>query len=95
MAANDNVTLPAGTWTLITTNNVTGARVQNIGINDVLIQATIGLVPPVSVGGAVTVYTGQLYPSELDMTTLFPGIVGANRYYAYSVGGSVVSVSHA
>lgn len=94
-ARNDNVTLPAGVWTQITDGDVTALRVQNIGSGAVFIKARVGAGALSSLGGAICLDALGMIPATTPLADLFPGVSGANRVYALSDAGGIVSVSHA
>jgi hypothetical protein len=94
MPANTTIALSAGTWTALTDNGISAARVQNGGGVPIYIQATTGGVPA-STDGAITLNSGSILPSSLSLADLFPGVTGASRIYAYALGAGKVSVSHA
>lgn len=94
MAQNTTLTIPAGTWTQLTDADIARITFQNVGSNHVLIKATIGASTPTNATGAVRYNPGQGERNVL-LTDLFPGLVGANRVYAYSPDASQVVVSHA
>lgn len=95
MPANDNVALPAGAWTLLTSNDVTALRVQNLGSEAVYIKARVGTGALSSLGGSICLDTFMALGADMTLADLFPGVPGANRVYALSETGGLVSVSHA
>lgn len=95
MAQNDNITLTAGTWTLLTNGDVTALRVQNLGSGAVYIKARVGTGALSSIGGAICLDSMMAIGADQSLADLFPGVSGANRVYGYSDAGGVVSVSHA
>lgn len=95
MITGSNIVLPPNQIVQLTNSDVTALRFQNIGPNTVFIKAAIGAVTPDFSGGyiAYPTYWGEDASSLLSQ--LFPGIPGANRVYALSPSGSVISVSTA
>lgn len=94
-ARNDNVTLAASAWTQITDGDVTAIRVQNIGTGTVWIKARVGAGALASLGGSICLDPMMTIGADTPLTELFPGVSGANRVYAWSEAGGIVSVSHA
>ena len=94
-ARNDNVTLAAGAWTQITDGDVTALRVQNVGTGAIWIKARVGAGALASLGGAICLDSMVAIGADMTLADLFPGIAGANRVYAWSDNGGLVSVSHA
>lgn len=94
MPQNANVAVPAKTWTQITNGNITGLRVQQQGPGAVLLQATVGAVAPSDAAGSYRL-TEDEPAALLTLANIWPGVVGANRVYAWSEMATTVSVSHA
>jgi hypothetical protein len=95
MAINTTITIPADTWTLVTSENISSCTLQNQGLFGMLFKASVGTVTPSNSDGALVLEGGDMILSDTPLSTLFPGLPGANRLYVYSkVGGSVV-ISHA
>lgn len=94
MARQATVDVAKGTWTQLTAADVAAITFQNIGSSYVLISGTNGATAPGSTDGALRYNPGQgeMNTSVADM---FPGVSGVNRIWAYCVGTSQVSVSHA
>ena len=94
--AHTDIALPTATWTLITDTNVTALRVQNVGADIVLLQATSGATAPTSSGGAVCLIPGEGIAADQTLADLFPGVASAARVWARPLNAvSKVSVSHA
>lgn len=92
-ARNATINLAANTWTQLTDGNVTVLRLENQSAHVVHVLATNGEVEPTSTSGSVWVT-----PSERDiyvLSSVWPGVAGANRVYAFSAQGASMSVSHA
>jgi hypothetical protein len=79
---------------MITNNDVTAARVQNVSGFDILIKATVGAVAPTDTLGAVNFKPGQIIAADLTLAQVWPGIAGT-RLYALCDQNAVLSVSHA
>jgi len=94
MAQNTTTTIAASTWTQLTDADIARITFQNVGSNHVLIKATIGASTPTNATGAIRYNPGQGERNVL-LTDLFPGLVGANRVYAYSPDATQIVVSHA
>lgn len=91
MAAHGNVTVPAATWTQLTSDDATTVTFFNLGANPIYIEGTTSAVAP-------TTMTGVVYPSlagerGVSLSSLFPGIA-AVRLYAYSHIPATVFISH-
>ena len=95
MARNDNVEIEAETWTQLTNANATAVRVSNITGPRLLLKATAGETAPTDQAGAVPLDAGLTVLSDVTLATMFPGVSGANRLWAYSRQAGSVSVSHA
>lgn len=95
MAQNIDIALPAGGWVLLTNSDVTALRVElKQGIR-VDLMATVGAVPPSSTSGSLVLERGAILSADIDLTATFTGVAGANRVYAFSGYGGLISVSHA
>lgn len=95
MARNDNVACAANAWTQLTNSDIAAIRVQNYGGETLALKATVGATPPANTTGAVGLAPGEVLAADLTLADLFPGVVGANRLYAYAYSATVASVSHA
>lgn len=94
--ANTNFTLTPGTWTLLTSADVTSLRVQNWSKYEIFLSATVGETPPTSLDGAVWIEPVNVVLPDVELEVLWPGVPGANRVYAMSRhADAVLSVSHA
>ena len=98
MAQNTHIKLASGTWTLLTDSDVTNITFQNVSQNYFWVMATVGASAPSSIAGAVRYDFGE-GEANVALSTLFPGVSGANRVYALAgdeAGGTgAVMVSHA
>lgn len=94
MAQNTTISLTAGAWTQLTDANVPSITFQNVGSNHIVIKATVGAVAPTNATGSIRYNPGQGERNVL-LSDLFPGVIGANRVYAYSDAITPVVVSHA
>ena len=95
MARNDNVTIPALTWTQLTNANATAIRVQSVILSEMTLQATNGVTAPTTQVGAIVLAGGAVLAADLTIAQLWPGVTGANRVWAFARTPSVASVSHA
>lgn len=95
MAQNTTIGLDADTWTQLTDADVTAITFQNRGSGDIYIEATVGAVAPTDFDGSILYRKGEGEANVL-LSSLMPGVSGANRVYAYAVGEPAdVFVSHA
>ena len=94
MARHEDVAV-TDEWVQLTAGDVTEIRVQNPSPYPVLLQVTSGATAPVSAQGAVTLRSGYAFADELAVW--WPGVAGAARVWARTLGRMpvVVSVSHA
>jgi hypothetical protein len=95
MARNDNVTIPAITWTQLTNANTTAIRVQSVIGSEMRLQATNGTTAPTTQVGVIVLAGGAVLAADLTIAQLWPGVTGANRVWAFTTAASVASVSHA
>lgn len=95
MPSNTTINLPAGIWTQITAGDVTALRVQNQGCYAVSLKATVGDVAPTNSAGSLTLQPYAAISADYALSSIWPGVPGANRIYALSVLAGSVSVSHA
>jgi hypothetical protein len=96
MAQNTDITLSAGAWTLLANSDATSIRVTNLSDNSsVLLKGTVGATPPSDSAGAVILGPLSTITADYTLASLFPGISGVNRLYAYSPKATVISISHA
>ena len=97
MARNDNVTIPATTWTQLTNANALSIRVQQVSGTSMILalQATNGIVAPTTQLGVIVLPGGDVLAADLPIAQLWPGVTGANRVWAFASVDSVASVSHA
>ena len=89
--AHETVTISAGTWELLTSSDVTTARIQNLGTAALVVQATDGTTAPADASGAI-----EYQPSQgdfLDLAETFPGVSGAVRLWGKMERAGRVSVS--
>jgi len=95
MARNDNVAIPALTWTQLTNANATAIRVQSVILSEMTLQATNGITAPTTQVGVIVLAGGAVLAADLTIAQLWPGVTGANRVWAFARTPSVASVSHA
>lgn len=94
MPRSDTFDLAPNAWTQLT-NSDTAALTFQIKRGIVEIMATAGAVAPVSLNGALT-YRAEQGEAGIALATLFGGVAGANRVYAWTgAEGASVTVSHA
>lgn len=94
VATNTTIETPSEQFIALTADGISAARVQNTGGNVMYIQASTG-GEPASTAGAITLNPGGILPASLTLADLFPGVTGASRLYAFSLGAGKASVSHA
>lgn len=92
--AERTVGVQAGSWTELTTGDVTEITFQNIGKSHVMLKGTVGAVPPTSQAGAFRYNPGQ-GERNVSLAEMFSGVVGANRVYAWAEAPGHVVVHHA
>lgn len=103
MAQTVTISIPAKSWTLITTAAVAAARVQNVGPYGVWVTATTAAVAPsdANVGMIGEIYLQSMhgFSGDLTLSELFPGTIVASPYTGYlwvwSNQAARISVSHA
>ena len=95
MARNDNVAIPALTWTQLTNANATALRVQSVSGSEMRLQATNGVTAPSTLLGTIVLGGGNVLAADMTIAQLWPGVDGANRVWAFANTASVASVSHA
>lgn len=94
MVRNKTVGLVADEWTELTADNVAEITFQNVGGSRMLIKGTAGAVAPTDLDGALAYAVGQ-GERNVALADLFPGVVGANRVFAYVKAAGAAVVSHA
>lgn len=95
MPANTNIALTPDVWVLLTNADVTALRIQNRSGISIILQATVGAGAPSGDGGAVELLPYGALAADMTLAQLWPGVPGANRVWARSWSGAMVSVSHA
>jgi len=96
MPSNADLSIPALTWTQLTTNDIGAIRVTNISSGAmILLKATVGITAPTDRDGAIPLAAGSTWAADLTIAQVWPGISGANRIWAFSQDASRASVSHA
>lgn len=99
MPQTANVTLAPRAWTPLTNAAVTALRVQNLTRWPILLQATVGAVPPTAdaagKAGAIKLGEDMVLGADRPLSELWPGLTGANRVYAWTDIDGEASVSHA
>jgi hypothetical protein len=94
MAQNTTISIPAATWTQLTDADVAYITFQNVGSNHIIVKGTVDGTAPTSTDGGFRYNPGQ-GEKGVAIIELFPGVVGADRLWAYSADASSVVVSHA
>lgn len=95
MARNDTLELTAGVWNEITNADVTSITFQNISPYPVFVTATTGAAPSSTEAEGTVRYNPGQGERNVQLSDLFPGVVGADRVYVISEGVATVFVSHA
>lgn len=93
MAQDTTITLTPYQWNLLTDSDVTSLTFQNRGSSHILVKATVGATAPTVIDGIR--YEPGEGANDATLATLFRGVSGANRVWAYSAGKTPVYVSHA
>ena len=96
MSQNTTIILPKSQWTLLTNIDVHGGvTFQNQSAYHILVVATATTTAPTSFDGALKYppMSGEL--SDTSLGTLFPGVFGPVRLWAFCDIEVKVMVSHA
>lgn len=96
MPQNTTIILTKSQWTLLTNTDIGGGvTFQNQSAYSISVVATGTVAAPTSADGALTYLpmSGEL--SDISLSTLFPGVAGANRLWAFCDIDVKVMVSHA
>lgn len=100
MPKHHDIALLKAQWTLLTdgADGAIGAvRIQNIGPDIVLVQATPDTTTPAGEGaakGALRLHPGEILSASDNLATLFPGVAGARHLFGWTERAGNVSVSH-
>lgn len=89
------IDIDANTWTLLTDSDVSAARIQNNEGQGVWLQATNGTSAPTDFEEAMMIQPRYTIPADVTLAMLWPGVVSANRVWAYSIVDAKLHVSHA
>lgn len=92
--ADTTMTLTAGDWTLLTTNDVSAISLQNQGGLTVELKATAGTTAPTNRDGARHIRPYMGVAADLTLSQIWPGVSGAKRVWAYCDGAVNVAVSY-
>ena len=84
--------VPASNWIELTEADVTNITIQNLGTASIFVQATTGSAPTTTAGSIE--YPGAAKETNVGISELFPGVIGADRLWAYSLTSTDVFVSH-
>lgn len=92
MAQHTTLTIPANTWTLITSNDVSSLTFQNQSFYTLQVKGTSGAVPPSDFMGVSEYGPGQ---GEINsaLADMWPGL-SANRVYVFCTNIAKILVSH-
>ena len=92
MAQNTTLTVPANTWTLITSNDVSALTFHNQSYYMLQVKGTAGATPPANFDASIEYEAGQ---GEINasLAELWPGIA-ATRVYVFCTNICKVMVSH-
>jgi hypothetical protein len=94
--ANATISIPAKTWTALNSTDVTAIRIQNWGKSPAYIMATTGAAPTANdISGSIMLQPGVIITADIEITAMFPGVTGADRFFAYSLKAIELSISHA
>lgn len=93
MAKNTTMSLPQREWTELTDADVSSVTVQNQSGYDIYLLATAGTAPSL-LGGAILVQPYKI-AEALSLASVWPGVTGPVRLFAYAPNGASVMVSHA
>lgn len=97
MAKNENETLTADTWTLITATgeNVTAASGQNLGSSEIRLMATTSEVAPTDSVDGYKLAPGDAFTTDTPFSVLYPGVTSPVRLYAKSLTkDGLIFISH-
>lgn len=96
MPQNQSVDIPANTWTLLTSNDVTAITFQVSQKKNVpvFLVGTVGAVPPTNKDNSIQYFRleGEF---SINLADMFPGVSGVNRLYAWCEDSTSIFVSHA
>ena len=95
MARNENVTVPAETWTQLTNANASAVRVSNLSGFRIELQATSDTTAPTVLDGTVPLDSGLTLNGDVTLASLYPGVTTPVRLWAFCRFAVEVSVSHA
>jgi hypothetical protein len=92
MAQHTTLTIPANTWTLVTSNDVAALTFQNQSYYTLQIKGAVGAVAPSDFLGASEYGPGQ---GEINtaLSDMWPGI-SSNRVYVFCTNIAKLLVSH-
>ena len=92
MAQHTTLTIPANTWTLVTSSDVLSVTFQNQSFYPLQVKGAIGAVAPSDFLGASEYGPGQGEVNSF-LVDLWPGIA-ATRVYVFCTNIAKVMVSH-
>lgn len=85
---------PSYSWVELTEAAATFVTFQNVGYAPVFVKATSSSSPPSDAQGALE-FPAASQAVSYSISSMFPGIAGANRLWAYAWFDSAVAISHA
>ena len=85
---------PVRQWIELTTADATNVTFQNIGNYTVYVKGTVGATAPIDANGALE-FPPAAQAVSYPLSTIFPGISGVNRLWAYADAETYVTISHA
>lgn len=95
MPVDTVIEIPAREWKLVTTQDVSGLRVQSFSRFSIKLAGTSGLTPPADDTGYIELPPGQIIPADVPISSIWPGVPAVARVWAWSRIGGKVSVSYA
>ena len=89
------VIIPAGQIVPASNGSTQNIRIENMGVSDVLVQATMTDSQPANMDGGFTIRPFRILTADINLTAFFAG-VGAGPYFIWvsSQTSTSVSVSH-
>lgn len=85
---------PSYSWVELTESATNFVTFQNVGYAPVFVKATNSSSPPSDAQGALE-FPAASQAVSYSISSMFPGIAGANRLWAYAWFDSAVAISHA
>jgi hypothetical protein len=85
---------PSYSWVELTEGDADFVTFQNVGYAPVFIKATSSSSPPTDAQGSLE-FPAASQAVSYSISSMFPGIAGANRLWAYAWFDGAVAISHA